>query len=82
MVVSSKANKFQYGAIHKRRQNILEGRGSQIPMLQDIRRWKLDISGTKFRHGAGGNKNGQKYSVVFYGWPLILIQNTTNSTVI
>ena len=29
---------YMQGAIHKRRQNILGGRGSQISMLQDIRR--------------------------------------------
>ena len=43
------------GAIHKRRRNILGwGGGSQISMLQDIRRWGLGKSGLEFRHGGGG----------------------------
>ena len=29
---------FKLGAIHKRRRNILGGGGSEIPMLQEIRR--------------------------------------------
>ena len=33
--------KQRHGAIHKRRRNILGGRGSQIPMLQGIKRQKL-----------------------------------------
>ena len=41
------------GTIHKRRRNILgEEGGSQIPMLQDIR--KLGKSGSKLQHGRGG----------------------------
>ena len=44
--------------------------GSQIPMLQDIKRQKLGKSGSKFRHGVGGIKNVQKKSVVFYELPL------------
>ena len=41
------------GAIHKRRRNTLGGEG-EIPMLQEIRRYKLGKSGSKFRHGGGG----------------------------
>ena len=61
------------GATHKRRQNILggEGGGSQIPLLQDIRRLKLGKSESKFQHGGGGCQNRPKKSDVFYGRPLI-----------
>ena len=38
LVFSEKNASSNLGAIHKRRQNILEGGGTQIPMLQDIRR--------------------------------------------
>ena len=56
-----KCQKTTKMAIHIRRQNILgrEG-GSQILMLQDIRRWKLGKSGSKFRHGGGGHKKRTK----------------------
>ena len=40
------------GAIHK---IIFWGGGSQIPMLQDIRREKLSKSGSKFPHRGGGS---------------------------
>ena len=36
------------------------GGGSQIPMLQIIRRQKLDKSGSKFRHGGEGYKKQPK----------------------
>ena len=45
---------FFLGVIHKRRRNILAGRGSEISMLKEIRRQKLGKSGSKFRHGGGG----------------------------
>ena len=47
------------GAIHKRRRNILGGEG-EIPMLQEIRRYKLGKSGSKFRHGGGGYQKRPK----------------------
>ena len=52
-IVSHNSCHLWFGAIHKRRRNILGGRGSQIPMLQDIRRQKLGKSGSKFRYGGG-----------------------------
>ena len=59
-----------FGAIHKKRRNVLRGVvASQILMLQDIRRKKLGKSGSKFQHGGGGIKNGQKIPDVFYGRP-------------
>ena len=50
------------GTIHKRRRNILRGEGgtSQIPMLEIIRRQKLDKSGSKFRHGGEGYQKRPK----------------------
>ena len=36
------------------------GGGSQIPMLQEIRRQKLGKSGSKFRHGGGGDQKRPK----------------------
>ena len=61
-------NSDLYGAIHKRRRNILRGerRGSQFWMLQDIRRKGVGKSGLKFRHGEGGYQKWQKNSDVFY----------------
>ena len=44
--------------------------GSEIPMLQEIRRQKLGKSGSKFRHGEGGYQGRPKNSDVFYGRPL------------
>ena len=44
--------------------------GSQIPMLQIIRRQKLDKSGSKFRHGGGGvSKTAQKILTSFMDGP-------------
>ena len=37
-----------FGAIHKKRRNVLRGGASQILMLQDIRRKNLGKSGSKF----------------------------------
>ena len=34
--------------------------GSQIPMLQDIQRYKLGKSGSKFRNGGGGYQKRPK----------------------
>ena len=45
------------------------GGGSQILMLQDIRRQGLGKSGLKFRHGGRGYQNWPKNSDVFYGRP-------------
>ena len=56
---------FLLGAIHKRHRNILGGGGSQIPMLQDIRRQKLGKAGQNCDMGEGGIKNDQKNPTSF-----------------
>ena len=57
-----------FGAIHKRRRNILGG--PQISMLQDIRRWGFRQIGWNSDMGEGGIKNGPKIPTSFMDGPL------------
>ena len=67
-----------FGAIHKRRWNILGGRGRQISILQDIRRKGLGKSGLKFRHGGGGyQKWPKKFRRLLWMAPFYFCLETT-----
>ena len=62
---------FMYGAIHKRRRNILGGEGGlkfRCCKILEGRSWVNH--GQNFDMGEEGIKNGQKSSDVFYGRPL------------